>query len=212
MYSNVGYGMRMTPGVKNLILANVAIFLGQNFGLISAKIFGLVPYLVINKFMIWQIVTYMFLHGGFWHILLNMFILWMFGTRIESTIGTREFLKYYFFTGIVAGVSIVLWNWGDPYITIGASGAIYGILAAFALFYPEEYIILLFPPIPIKAKYYALIFGGIEFLSLYNVDGISHIAHLGGMVAGFFYIRHRYRHWGVGKNFFRDYFKKKDHF
>lgn len=210
---NVGSGMRMTPAVKNLLLANVAVFLGQILlpKLVHPAIFGLVPQAVVNNFAIWQLVTYMFLHGDFWHIFINMFILWMFGSRLEATWGTREFVKYYFLTGIAAGIANLLWNFGSPIPTIGASGAIYGLLAAFALFYPDEPIYLYFL-FPIKAKYFALILGVIEFLSAYNYDGIAHIAHLGGMVAGFFYIRHRYRHWGVGRDFFRDFFKKKDHF
>lgn len=231
---NVGLGMRMTPAVKNLILANVAVFLFQeliapgmnsffvNFlpavyssvplGRIDAFsiLFGLVPGLAINKLFIWQLGTYMFLHGGFWHIFLNMFILWMFGTRLEGTWGTREFLKYYFLTGIAAGVANIVFHFGSLVPTIGASGAIYGLLAAFALFYPDEPIYLYFL-FPIKAKYFVLILAGIEFLSSYNYDGIAHIAHLGGMVAGFFYIKHRYHHWGIGQSFFKDFFKKKDY-
>lgn len=210
---NVGFGMGMTPAVKNLLLANIAVFLGQMLlpQLISAGVFGLVPQAVINQFAIWQLVTYMFLHGDFWHIFFNMFILWMFGTRLEADWGTKEFVRYYFLTGIAAGVANLLWNFGSPVPTIGASGAIYGLLAAFALFYPNQYIYLYFL-FPIKAKYFALILGVIEFLSAYNHDGIAHIAHLGGMIAGFFYIRHRYRHWGIGRNLFGDFFKKKDHF
>lgn len=210
---NVGFGMRMTPAVKNLILANVAVFVGQMLlpQFINARIFGLVPQAVVGSFSIWQLVTYMFLHGDFWHIFFNMFILWMFGIRMEGTWGTQEFLKYYFLTGVAAGVANVFWNFGSPIPTIGASGAIYGVLAAYALFYPDEPIYLYFL-FPIKAKYLVLIFAVIEFLSAYSQDGIAHIAHLGGMVAGFFYIKHRYRHWGVGRDFFKDFFKKKDSF
>jgi membrane associated rhomboid family serine protease len=210
---NVGFGMRMTPAVKNLILANVAVFVGQMLlpQFINAHIFGLVPRAVVGSFSIWQLVTYMFLHGDFWHIFFNMFILWMFGIRLEGTWGTQEFLKYYFLTGVAAGVANVFWNFGSPIPTIGASGAVYGLLAAYALFYPEEPIYLYFL-FPIKAKYLVLIFAVIEFLSAYSQDGIAHIAHLGGMVAGFFYIKHRYRHWGVGRDFFKDFFKKKDSF
>lgn len=175
------------------------------------SLFGLVPALVLGKLFIWQLASYMFLHGGFWHIFFNMFVLWMFGTRLEGTWGTQEFVKYYFLTGVAAGIANVFWNFGSPIPTIGASGAIYGLLAAFALFYPEEPIYLYFL-FPIKAKYFALILGAIEFLSAYGEDGIAHVAHLGGMVAGFFYIRYRYRHWGIGRNFFKDFFKKKDYF
>lgn len=205
--------MGITPAVKNLILANIAVFLGQILlpQFINAGIFGLIPQSVTRNFTIWQLVTYMFLHGDFWHIFFNMFVLWMFGIRLEGTWGTQEFLKYYFLTGVAAGVANVLWNFGSPIPTIGASGAVYGLLAAFALFYPEERIYLYFL-FPIRAKYFALIFGVIEFLSAYSQDGIAHIAHLGGMVAGFFYIKHRYRHWGIGRDFFKDFFKKKDYF
>jgi membrane associated rhomboid family serine protease len=210
---NTGFGMGITPAVKNIILANVAVFLGQLLlpGLVDVRIFGLVPHMLVNNFTIWQLVTYMFLHGGFWHIFLNMFILWMFGTRLEGAWGTREFVKYYFLTGIAAGVANVFWNFGSLAPTIGASGAIYGLLAAFALFYPDELIYLYFL-FPIKAKYFVLILAVIEFLSSYNYDGIAHVAHLGGMVAGFFYIRYRYRQWGIGRDFFKDFFKKKDYF
>jgi membrane associated rhomboid family serine protease len=212
---NVGFGMRMTPGVKNLILANVAVYLAQIFlpQIARADIFGLVTPDVISKLMIWQVFTYMFLHStqGIFHILLNMFILWMFGTRLESNMGTKEFLKYYFLAGIAAGIANIFWNWGPvPSITIGASGAVYGLLAAFALFYPDEPIYLYFL-FPIRSKYFVLIIAIIEFLSAYGHDGIAHIAHFGGMVAGFFYIRYQYRHWGVGRDFFKDFFKKRDY-
>lgn len=235
---NVGFGMRMTPAVKNLLLANVAVFLFQILiasglndffmaflpqyykslpqgGLDAFSIiFGLVPGLIFTKLFIWQLVTYMFLHStyNFFHILFNMFFLWMFGTRVEGTMGTREFVKFYLLTGVAAGVANVLWNFGSPYPTIGASGAIYGLLAAFALFYGDEYIVLLFPPIPIRAKYFVLIYAAFDFIFLTRQDGVAHMAHLGGLVAGFFYVRHRYRHWGVGRDFFKDFFKKKDQF
>ncbi len=210
MYYRPTYGM-MGPGVKNLLLANVAVFVAQILlpALVNPYLFGLVPQLVVGKLFVWQLVTYMFLHGGFGHIFFNMFALWMFGMELERTWGTREFVKYYFLTGIAAGVSSLLWNWGSPYPTIGASGAVYGILAAYALFFPDRYVYIYFL-FPIKMKYLALILGAIEFLSMYQNDGIAHIAHLGGMVVGYFYLRNRYKHWGIGQDFFKNLFRKKN--
>ncbi|GAB4330536.1 MAG: rhomboid family intramembrane serine protease [Calditrichia bacterium] len=238
MYGQPGFGGMMTPAVKNLLMANIAVFLLQwlNPALVSDifyyflpdsyikkyalmagyypngfnSFFGLVPDLGLSHLFIWQFVTYMFLHGSFGHIFFNMFALWMFGSELERTWGTREFLKFYFLTGISAGLFSALTSWGSVIPTIGASGAIYGILAAFALFFPDRYVYLYFL-FPIKMKYLALILGLLEFFSAYGQShsGIAHTAHLGGMVVGFFYLRHKYRHWGIGQNFFRDLFKKK---
>jgi membrane associated rhomboid family serine protease len=209
MNYQTGFGM-MTPGVKNLLFANATVFIIQILapGILPIYYFGLVPALVVKKLFIWQLVSYMFLHGGFGHIFFNMFALWMFGIELERNWGTREFLKFYFLTGIAAGICTVLFNWGSPIPTIGASGAIYGILAAYALFFPDRYVYL-YLLFPIKMKYLALILGLFEFLSAYSQDGIAHIAHLGGMVVGFFYLRHRYRHWGIGEDFFKNLFKRK---
>lgn len=236
MYSQFGIGS-IPPAIKNLLLANVAVFLVQEliavnlndaliwilpelfYGRIQSGfstafdlIFGLVPYLVVAKFFVWQVFTYMFLHGGFWHIALNMFILWMFGSKLEYTWGTREFIRYYLITGLIAGFSILLWNLatGNPTVpTIGASGAVFGVLAAYALFFPDDlvYIYFLFP---VRVKYFVVFIGILEFWALQGQSNISHIGHLGGMIAGYFYLRNRYRHWGIGRNFFRDFFKKKN--
>lgn len=200
----------MTPGVKNLLIANFAVFFLQILapGLMNPYFWGLVPAFVFKKLFLWQLVTYMFLHGGFGHIFFNMFALWMFGLELERTWGTREFYKFYFLTGIAAGLSTALFNWGSVIPTIGASGAIYGILGAYALFFPDRYVYLYFL-FPIKMKYLAVILGLLEFFSAYSQDGIAHVAHLGGLVVGYFYLRYRYRHWGVGQDFFKNFFKKK---
>jgi membrane associated rhomboid family serine protease len=233
MYGQSGFGT-IPPAIRNLLLANIAVFLVQALiapnlndaliwllpetyynsirnGYVTAfdLVLGLVPYLVITKFFVWQVVSYMFLHGDFWHIFLNMFILWMFGSKLEYTWGTREFVRYYFLTGIIAGFSILLWNFGTLVPTIGASGAVFGILAAYALFFPDDYVYIYFL-FPVRVKYFVVFVGVLEFMALPAQDNISHIGHLGGMIAGFFYMRHRYRHWGIGQNFFRDFFKKKD--
>ncbi|RMI04860.1 MAG: rhomboid family intramembrane serine protease [Calditrichaeota bacterium] len=208
-----GFGM-MSPAVKNLLLANIAVFLVQILwrNIPFELWFGLVPILVVKKLFIWQIVTYMFLHADLGHIFFNMLALWMFGVQLEQNWGTREFLRYYFFTGIVAGVCILLWPfiWGGSPMapTIGASGAVFGILVAFALFFPDVYIFVNFL-FPIKAKYAVVLFILLELYMLPGNDNVSHIAHLGGAVAGYFYIRRRYRYLGIGQNFFRDFFKKK---
>jgi membrane associated rhomboid family serine protease len=216
MYNQSSFGM-MTPGVKNLLFANIAVFLLQflapalNETLI--RLFGLVPLLAFNHLFIWQFVTYMFLHGGLSHIFFNMFALWMFGVELERTWGTREFLKYYFLTGIAAGLSTALFSWGSIIPTIGASGAVYGILAAYALFFPDRYVYMYFL-FPIKMKYLALILGALEFFSAYNQaqTGIAHAAHLGGMIVGFFYLRYKYRQLGIGQNFFRSLFRRNKRF
>ena len=210
MYYQTSF-QRMTPAVKNLLLANIAVFILQSLAPslegFLIMYFGLVPRLAFEHLFIWQFVTYMFLHGGFGHIFFNMFALWMFGVELESNWGTKDFLKYYFLTGIAAGISTALFSWGSTIPTIGASGAVYGILAAYALFFPDRYVYL-YLLFPIKMKYLAVILGLIEFLSLrHGGTNIAHAAHLGGMVIGYFYLRHKYRHWGVGKDFFKNFFK-----
>jgi membrane associated rhomboid family serine protease len=211
MYSNYG---SVPPGVKNLILTNVAVFLVQQFiaPQYMLETFGLVPIYVTEKFYIWQIFTYMFLHGNLMHIAFNMFFLWMFGSELEREWGTTEFIKYYLITGTIAGITIFLWNFNVFGFTIGASGAVFAILVAYAMFYPNREVMLLLFPVPIKVKYFVLIIGALEFIMLPSSDGISHIGHLGGLVAGFFYLRKKYAHYGIGRNLFGDIFKKKDRF
>jgi membrane associated rhomboid family serine protease len=186
-------------GVKGLIIANVAIFLIYFFGSMMTDrplflSFNLMPWAVTHQFAVWQLVTYMFLHAGITHILFNMLALWMFGSAIESTWGTRRFLQYYFICGVGAGICVVLANlaFGDPYQrVIGASGAIYGLLLAFGMLFPEQEI--LFIIFPIKAKYMVMIFGAIAFLGSFQTNStVSNLAHLGGMLVGYIYIRQQF--------------------
>lgn len=180
----------ITKAVKYLLLANVGIFfLEFLWGGELIHLFGLTPALV-KKGYIWQFSTYMFLHGGFFHILFNMFALWMFGCEIERAWGSKEFLRYYFITGVGAGVFTFFLSFNSHVPTIGASGAIFGILVAFALMFPDRPIYLYFL-VPIKAKYLVIFFAVIEFLASFRhtSDGIGHFAHLGGMVIGYIYIK-----------------------
>jgi membrane associated rhomboid family serine protease len=136
----------------------------------------------------------MFLHGGFFHILFNMFALWMFGCEIERVWGTKEFLRYYFITGVGAGFFTFFLSFNSHIPTIGASGAIFGILVAFAMMFPDRPIYLYFL-FPIKAKYLVIFFVVIEFLASFRhtSDGIGHFAHLGGIVIGYVYIKSDWR-------------------
>ena len=191
-YSSIGFSMSWTPVVRFLIISNVAIFVLQ--GLLQAEPFlsihfGLVPQLILTKGWIWQLATYMFLHHGFMHILFNMFALWMFGSTLERVWGPKGFLRYYFITGLGGGVCYLLFNMNSTIPTVGASGAIYGLLVAYAVLFPDSVIYLWFV-IPIKAKWFALIFGVIEFVaSIQSSDSIAHLAHLGGMVIGYVYLK-----------------------
>ncbi len=198
-YRTAGFGPALTDGVKYLLIWNVIFFLLQHFilakgvpgvGLSMERFLGLVPVLVLKKLFIWQVVTYLFLHGGFFHILFNMFALWMFGSDLERIWGTRRFLTYYFFTGVGAGILTLLFTPGSIVPTIGASGAVYGLLLGFAYYFPERriYLYMLFP---VSARVFVIIFGAIAFLSSISQQGsgIAHIAHLGGLVFGWIYIK-----------------------
>jgi membrane associated rhomboid family serine protease len=184
--------MMWTPAVRFLIITNVVIFLLAGLAGIEgflATFFGLVPQLVLTRGWIWQLVTYMFLHYGFMHILFNMFALWMFGSTLERVWGTRAFLKYYFLTGIGGGLCYFIFNLHSSIPTVGASGAIYGLLIGYAVLFPESLIYIWFV-IPIKAKWFAVIFGAMEFFfSLRPGDSIAHLAHLGGMAVGYLYLK-----------------------
>jgi membrane associated rhomboid family serine protease len=209
-YGGFGVG-GWTPAVKILIITCVIAFFLQIFDALSGgpsftSKFGLTPALVVHNFRLWQLVTYIFLHdtGNFFHILFNMLALWMFGSELETVWGTRQFTKFFFICGIGAGLLTVLMSPNSMIATIGASGAIYGILATYGLLFPNRTIILFIFPIP--AKWFVLGLGVIAFVSSLSAGGggVAHIAHLGGMLCGLLYlkggriipdIRSRYDRW-----------------
>jgi membrane associated rhomboid family serine protease len=190
--SGFGIGGGLTPAVRNILFSNGMIFLmallNRQLGIFLSNAFALQAYDVFYQFKIWQLVTYMFLHGDFWHIFFNMFVFWMFGSELEMEWGSREFYKYYFICGIGAGLINILLTPADPMYpgTIGASGAVYGIMVAYALRYPDRpvYIYFLFP---VKVKYLVGFLAIVSFLSTWRAEetGIAHAAHLGGMLVGF---------------------------
>jgi membrane associated rhomboid family serine protease len=171
------------PVSIGIIGACVAIYLMQN---ISAQL-ALWP-LYSGYFQPWQLVSYGFLHGGFNHLFFNMFALWMFGLPVERIWGSQRFAMYYFVCVLGAGLIQLLVQHlsGDIYPTIGASGAVFGLLLAYGVMWPENKLILLFFPYPIKAKWFVVIYGGIELI--FGVTGampqVAHYAHLGGLFFG----------------------------
>lgn len=191
---------RVTPGVRWLLIANAVCFVlyflaaRSAFGPLFAQL-ALSPRAVLTQFALWQLATYMFLHSplGFGHILINMLSLWMFGGPLEDTWGTRRFLHFYFFCGIGAGLCAVVLNAMTGAMdtrTIGASGAVYGVLIAFGILFPRA-IIYLFLMFPIEARWFVLILGAIVFLSAIGDagGGVSHYAHLGGLLFGYLWLR-----------------------
>lgn len=179
------------PAIKLLLLINGGVFLLQMVGLDPDIVhyFGLTPAMVTQG-AIWQLFTYMFLHGGLLHIGFNMLILWMFGRDIENAWGSRQFLKYFLICGVGAGIVTQLVMWGQTIPTIGASGAIFGVLLAFGMMYPNRPIYLWFL-VPIPAKYMVILWGAIELYMARSVsgDGIAHFTHLGGLAVGFIYLK-----------------------
>ena len=160
------------------------------------------------NFQVWQLVTYQFMHGGIGHIFFNMFALWMFGAAIENVMGSRKFLIFYLLSGISAGLFHLLLSpifSGAPAVTIGASGAIYGVLIAFAMYFPDSLIFLYFL-IPIKAKYFIGFMIVIEFLAIDSAaSNVAHLAHLGGALFAFLYLMLDKNSYVPLKNSFRRY-------
>jgi membrane associated rhomboid family serine protease len=195
------------PMIKYLLIINGVVFLLQI--IFENLVFGDVPgwyimnrYFALNpivgidaagqsfNFQFWQLITYQFMHANFSHILFNMFLMWMFGMEIENMWGSQKFLVFYLTCGIVAGLVQLLFApllSGGVAFTIGASGAVFGIMIAFAMFFPDRYIYLYFL-IPIKAKYLIVFLVVIEFMSVGNMDFTAHLAHIGGAVSAFAFI------------------------
>jgi len=190
-----GFRTRSSSTIKALLAVNLTVFLLQFVMSRSAEglflyTFGLVPARALPDLHLWQFFTYMFLHGGFWHLAFNMFALWMFGSEIESLWGRRTFLTYYFVSGLGGGITYTLTSWGSPIPLVGASGAVFGILLAYGLMFPDRQILLYFL-FPIKAKYFVLLFGVFELMAAAQpqMDGIGHFAHLGGMLFGYIFLK-----------------------
>lgn len=208
-YDNGNNFISQIPTVtKNLVAINILMFIAtlvnENFMVANFAMF----YPASPFFKPWQILTHMFMHGGFWHIFFNMYSLLMFGSILERSLGPKKFLIFYFVTGLgaVALHTGVEWMQARVFIangavdayqrllmtpTLGASGAIYGVLIGFAMLYPQARLILIFPPIPVKAKWLVIIFAAIELV--FGINGIqgdvAHFAHLGGMLFGWLLIR-----------------------
>ncbi|MCI6917616.1 rhomboid family intramembrane serine protease [bacterium] len=190
---------RITPIVKHFIIINVIMFaltlLAENFMLEKFALF----YFNSPFFKPYQLISYIFMHGGFMHILFNMYSLYIFGSVLESVWGGKKFFIYYMVTGIGAALFHLFITYLriesgvlDPYLAsiipmVGASGAIYGLLLAYGVLFPNNVLTLFFPPVSLKAKYMVFVFGGLEFLLGVggSGDGVAHFAHLGGMLFGF---------------------------
>ena len=210
---------------KNLLIVNLLAFAAtwvlQQRGIDLTSLLGL-HFFLASDFRVYQFFTYMFLHGGFTHILFNMFALWMFGSVIERVWGSKKFFFYYIVCGLGAGITQELVQYAnymyeglaayqyvnvggeqmamDSYInlwtTIGASGAVYGILLAFGMIFPNERLFIIPFPFPIKAKWLIVGYIAIELFSAMSGpgDGVAHMAHLGGMLFGFLLIRYWQKH------------------
>ncbi|SFW39384.1 Membrane associated serine protease, rhomboid family [Prevotellaceae bacterium HUN156] len=228
----------MPAMTKNLLVINVLAFLAtwvlENSGINLTALGGL-HFFLASDFHFYQFFTYMFLHAGFTHILFNMFALWMFGSVIERVWGPKKFLFYYIVCGIGAGLVQELVQYADYYMqglsayeyvsvgdtrmsmaaylnlrtTIGASGAVYGILLAFGMIFPNERLFIIPFPFPIKAKWLIVGYIAIEFFSAMGQnDGVAHMAHLGGMLFGFLLIRYWQKHPDSSQRYGRSYGKE----
>lgn len=193
----VRFGPRITPWVKKLIIVNVVVFVLQVFfGVLRipfAAFFSLIPVLLIKRFFIWQAFTYMFLHSRFdiFHILFNMYALWMFGSDVERELGSRRFIRFYLAAGVFAGICNALVTPNSQDSIMGASGAVIGVLILFCLLFPYRRIMLILPPVSMYARTLALIFIGLEVLFLMSGTGgnVARLAHLGGALFAFLYFK-----------------------
>jgi membrane associated rhomboid family serine protease len=174
-----------------LIIINVGVYLLSLLFPRTIAYLALTPYLVVRQRAIWQVATYMFVHGGTWHILFNMLALFIFGVPLERRLGSSEFLLYYFLTGIGAGIATLAVNWyiGLAMVpVVGASGAIYGLLLAYATLYPDARLFI-FGILPLRAPTAVLLFAGLELFSQLTGtrNGVAHLTHLAGLLFGYLY-------------------------
>jgi membrane associated rhomboid family serine protease len=187
----------MPPVTQALLIANVAVFLLQASGMASLDELALWPPSGFgSSFEPWQLVTYAFLHGGFAHIFFNMLGLYMFGSEVERLFGSRFYAAYYFGCVVSAAVCHLVvtgWMGGPPVPTVGASGGVYGLLLAFGMYFPHRRVLLLFPPIPLPARVFVILFAALElvFGVTGTAAGVAHFAHLGGMIGGWLMIQYR---------------------
>jgi rhomboid family protein len=207
----------ISTALKALIGANVAMFLLATFEPRLTLVLGLVPAAVVRQFRVWQLVTYMFMHGGLFHLLFNMLALWMFGTELERRWGTRYFLKFYFVTGVGAGALTVLFSllpFGFAQqvhysVVVGASGAIYALLLAYAIYFPDRPILLLIFWVPARICV-AILCAIALFSSLSDAGGVANATHLGGLVVGYLMlksgrmhplaeVKYRYLKWKINR-------------
>ena len=194
----MGFGPSTTPPIiKQLLLANIAVYLLQ---LLSASWTHLManPWEFWRQGYLWQPLTYMFLHGSFWHMAINMFMLWMFGSRLALYWGPRRFLRFYLLCGVGAGFFIVSIPWLAYSLgmqnavysyTLGASGAVYGVLLAYSLAWPNHTIMLIFPPVAFRAVWLIPIHFALNVLSDIGANAISHTGHFGGVAMGWLLLR-----------------------
>ena len=201
--SEVSYKSQFfTDAIRTLVLVNVVVYVLQSLSGkedVFFRLFGLVPSSFLSELMVWQPLTYMFFHAPFYssvgisHILLNMLGLWVFGRELEQAWGKNNFLKYYFVTGIGSGLVTFLFQINSDSPVIGASGAVYGVLLAYGLSYPNR-MLYIWGIIPVKSLWLVIIMGAIAFFGLLgNADGISHVTHISGMVIGYFMLNKKWR-------------------
>lgn len=175
---------------KHLLIINIGLYIFTVItGLFNKTVifFGLIPSAILEQFQVWRLVTYLFIHRGAWHLLLNMFALWMFGPEIERHMNSKKFLFYYLLTGVAGGLAALAFG----HLAIGASASIFGLLVAFGIMFPDAVISLIFPPVAMRAKQFVIIFGIFQFIMMVGPDsGVAWEAHLGGMLSGYIYFRY----------------------
>jgi membrane associated rhomboid family serine protease len=219
-------GSYFPPAIKRICIVCVSVFLAQELSQLAfhapgwnfwLQWFGLVPHEVTHGF-IWQLFTYIFLHGGIGHILFNLLYLCMFGADLERAWGSRKFYTYFFICGVGAGViNVIVKTIMDPHgqgsawvPTIGASGAIYGVLLAVAVIMPHRQVWVFPLPVTVSMRVFVIVMGAIEFFGTIGAggDNVSHVCHLGGMLVGYIYLRRGSYGYSL-RNYFSDWKRRR---